>query len=90
MQYHGRHQQLCLLGKKESMLEMELRECIQEFLEMLGKPVHEFNDQIWLSDLGIMADITMHINILNKQMQHPDNLIHSLYDIHFRKYLCLL
>lgn len=58
----------------------ELREPIKEFIGSKEQPVNMFNDPIWVSDLGFLADITMHFNIFNKKMQPPENLINNLFD----------
>lgn len=58
----------------------ELREPIKESMESKEQPVDMFNNPIWVSDLGFLADITMHLNIFNKKMQHPENLVNNLFD----------
>lgn len=58
----------------------ELKDPIKQFLESKNKPVCELDDPIWISDLAFCADITMHLNILNKKLQSPGNFIHNLFD----------
>lgn len=58
----------------------ELKDPIKTFMINKEKPVDEFNDPTWVSDLAFCADITMHLNILNQRLQNQDNLIHNLFD----------
>lgn len=50
------------------------------FMESKRKPVIQFNDPIWISDVAFFADITRHLNILNKKFQSPKHLTHNLFD----------
>lgn len=58
----------------------ELREAIKTFMQKKDKSVNEFDDPLWVSDLAFCADITYHLNVLNKRLQGPDNFIHNIFD----------
>lgn len=56
-----------------------LREEIGQFFSKKGQPMQELSDALWLTDLGFLADITGHLNVLNASLQGPNSLISQLY-----------
>lgn len=48
-------------------------------MQIKDKAIPQFADEVWLSDLGFLADITSHLNDLNKKLQGKDNLGHELF-----------
>lgn len=58
----------------------DLRKEIAAFMQSKDKAIPQFADEAWLSDLGFLADITSHLNDLNKKLQGKDNLVHELFD----------
>jgi len=47
----------------------QLREEIDIFLGMKGKPMPELSDPRWVCDLGFLTDVTQYLNELNVRMQ---------------------
>lgn len=58
----------------------DLKEEIELFLDMKGKPVKEFGDHDWMCDFAFLIDITQHLNELNLRLQGKDQLIHAMFD----------
>ena len=56
----------------------ELRDEVEQFMEMNGKPVRDLKDSKWLCDLTFMVDITKYITELNITLQGPNQLLSSL------------
>lgn len=57
----------------------ELRE-VKAFMEKDGNAVSELSDHKWLMDLAFLVDITHKLNVLNKMLQGPGQLISAAYD----------
>ena len=56
----------------------ELRDEVEQFMEMKGKPVRKLKDSKWLCDLAFMVDITKYLTELNIRLQGPNQLLSSL------------
>lgn len=59
----------------------ELREEVQAFMEMKGKPelvLHLKNDA-WLSDLAFLVDVIGYLNELNRNIQKQGQFVHELF-----------
>ncbi|KAB0790551.1 hypothetical protein PPYR_15047, partial [Photinus pyralis] len=59
----------------------ELREEVQSFMDMKGKPelVQHLKDNAWLSDLAFLVDVTGYLNELNRNIQKPGQFVHELF-----------
>lgn len=59
----------------------ELREEVQTFMEMKGRPelVQPLEDDAWLSDFAFLVDITSYLNELNTNMQKQGQFVHELF-----------
>lgn len=56
----------------------DLRAEIVEFMAKKGKPVKQFENAEWMSDLAFLTDITGHLNDLNLSLQGKDKLVHNM------------
>ena len=56
----------------------ELRDEVEQFMEIKGKPVRELKDSKWLCDLALMVHITKYLSELNIKLQGPNQLLSSL------------
>ena len=56
----------------------ELRDEVEQFMEIKGKPFRELKDSKWLCDLAFMVDITKYLTKLNIKLQGPNQLLSSL------------
>lgn len=56
----------------------DLRAEIAEFMKRKGKPVKQFENEEWMSDLAFLADITGHLNDLNLNLQGKGKLVHHM------------
>ena len=54
---------------------------IIKFTNLNKCPLTEPEDENWLRDLGFMVDITKHLHDLNVQLQGPDQLPQSIFNI---------
>ena len=52
---------------------------IKFFMTQKYKIFPELNDDIWIDDLAFLVDITVHLNIINKELQGKNKLIHEIY-----------
>ena len=57
-----------------------LREEIEQFMEIKGKPMLEFQSPEWLQDLAFIADITEHLNNLNKMLQGRKKVVTQYFE----------
>ncbi|XP_042214955.1 general transcription factor II-I repeat domain-containing protein 2A-like [Homarus americanus] len=58
----------------------ELRSEIHMFMEKKGRDLHELKDNEWVQDLTFMADITEHLNYVNKKLLGRNKLVTEFYD----------
>ena len=56
----------------------ELRDEVEQFMEMKGKPVRELKDSKWLCNLVFTVDITKSLTELDIKLQGPNQLFSSL------------
>lgn len=56
-----------------------LRTEIEIFLNEKNNPLEVLSDEEWLWKLAFLADVTLHLNELNKKLQGEDNIICDLY-----------
>jgi hypothetical protein len=49
-------------------------------MENKNKRIEELDDEGWISDLASFADMTGHLNTLNKELQGKDKLITEIFN----------
>ncbi|KAK4310895.1 hypothetical protein Pmani_017575 [Petrolisthes manimaculis] len=57
----------------------ELRDEVNQFLEMKATPVTELSDTKWLCDLVFMVDITKYLSELNVKLHRHNHLLSTLH-----------
>ncbi|KAK0154547.1 General transcription factor II-I repeat domain-containing protein 2 [Merluccius polli] len=58
----------------------ELRNEVKAFMEQDGMEAPELSDPKWLMDFAFLVDITHELNVLNKKLQGPGQLVSAAYD----------
>ena len=58
----------------------ELRNEVKAFMEQDGMELPELSDPKWLMDFAFLVDITHELNVLNKKLQGPGQLVSAAYD----------
>ena len=58
----------------------ELRNEVKAFMEQDGMELPELSDAKWLMDFAFLVDITHELNVLNKKLQGPGQLVSAAYD----------
>ncbi|KAM3838284.1 general transcription factor II-I repeat domain-containing protein 2A-like [Diretmus argenteus] len=58
----------------------ELRKEVEAFMEQDGTEVAELSDPKWLMDLAFLVDMTQELNVLNKKIQGPGQMVSAAYD----------
>ncbi|KAM3838371.1 general transcription factor II-I repeat domain-containing protein 2A-like [Diretmus argenteus] len=58
----------------------ELRSEIKAFMKQDGMELPSLSDPKWLMDLAFLVDITQELNMLNKKLQGPNQLVSAAYD----------
>jgi hypothetical protein len=53
---------------------------IKLFMENKNKRIEELDDEGWISDLAFFADVTGHLDTLNKVLQGKDKFITEMFD----------